>query len=78
MNGINPLKLLQLKGAREQFQIRHPKFPAFLNAAAGINLKEGTIIDVTITSPDGGQIGTNLKLTAEDLQLFQELKEMRK
>ena len=76
MNGINPLKLLQLKGAWEQFQIRHPKFPAFLNAAAGINLKEGTIIDVTITSPDGGQIGTNLKLTAEDLQLFQELKEM--
>ena len=78
MNGINHLKLLQVKGACEQFQIRHLKFPACLNAAAGINLKEGTIIDVTITSPDGGQIGTNLKLTAEDLQLFQELKEMRK
>ena len=78
MNGINPLKLLQLKGAWEQFQTRHPKFPAFLNAASKTAMEQGTIIDVTITSPDGRQIGTNLKLTAEDLQLFQELKEMRK
>ena len=78
MNGINPLKLLQLKDAWEQFQTRHPKFPAFLNAAAGTSLEEGTIIDVTITSPNGRQIGTNLKLNAEDLQLLQELKELKK
>lgn len=78
MNGMNPLKLLQLKEAWEQFCIRHPKFPAFLNAASGIHLKEGTVIDVTITSPDGRQIGTNLKLTSEDVQLLQELKELKK
>lgn len=78
MNGINPLRLLQLKSAWEQFQARHPKFPAFLNAASRNTLEEGTIIDVTITSPDGRQIGTNLKLTAEDLQFLQEIKELRK
>ena len=78
MNGINPLRLLQLKSAWEQFQARHPKFPAFLNAASRNTLEEATIIDVTVTSPDGRQIGTNLKLTAEDLQLLQEIKELRK
>ena len=78
MNGINPLRLLQLKSAWEQFQARHPKFPAFLNAESRNTLEEGTIIDVTVTSPDGRQIGTNLKLTAEDLQLLQEIKELRK
>ena len=78
MNGINPLKLLQIKGAWEQFQARHPKFSAFLNAASGLSLEEGTIIDVTITSPDGRQIGTNLKLTAEDIQLLQERKDLKK
>ena len=78
MNGINPLKLLQLKSSWEQFQNRHPKFSAFLNAAAGASLEAGTIIDVTITSPAGGRIGTNLKLTAEDIQLLQELKELKK
>lgn len=31
-NNINPLKLLQLKSAWDQFTGRHPKFPSFLKA----------------------------------------------
>ena len=73
MNNINPLRLLQLREQWKQFQERHPKFPAFLNAASRTCLEEGTVIDVTITSPDVRRIGSNLRLTAQDIQLLREI-----
>ena len=78
MNGINPLKLLQLKSSWEQFQNRHPQISGLSERGGpGASLKQEPL-DVTITSPAGGRIGSNLKLTAEDIQLLQELKELKK
>ena len=37
-------------------------------------IKEGTIIDINITGPDGQVMGTNIKVTASDLELFENLK----
>ena len=38
--------------------------------------KLNTILEINITTPEGRDISTNLKLTSEDLQLFSDLKEM--
>ena len=59
------------------FKNNHPKFPAFLNAIRNKGIKEGTIIAVSITDPDGSVMETNIKVTADDIELFNSLKDMR-
>lgn len=76
---INPAMLFRLKSSWERFTATHPKFPLFLQAASKNDvLRENTILEINITTPEGRDISTNLKLTAEDLQLFSDLKEMAK
>ena len=74
---INPAMLFRLKSSWERFTATHPKFPLFLQAASKNDvLRENTILEINITTPEGRDISTNLQLTAEDLQLFSDLKEM--
>ena len=75
-SGINPIRLMKLKSEWEQFQKRHPKFLPFLQAAARDGFQENTVLEVTLTQPDGKKMTANLKLTAEDLTLLGELKGM--
>lgn len=76
---INPAMLFRLKSSWERFTATHPKFPLFLQAASKNDvLRENTILEINITTPEGRDISTNLKLTSEDLQLFSDLKEMAK
>lgn len=76
MNQINPMKLLQLKEYWEEFKLRHPKFPDFLHSVTHGAISEGATIDITITTADGRTIRSNLKVTKEDMQLIEELKEL--
>ncbi|MCI7061675.1 MAG: hypothetical protein MR965_05670 [Lachnospiraceae bacterium] len=74
---INPAMLFRLKSAWSKFTASHPKFPMFLQAAGKNNvLREGTILEINITTPEGQNISTNLKITPDDLQLIEELKNM--
>ena len=70
MTGFNPLKLMQLKSAWDQFSANHPKFAAFLQHITKEGFHEGTIIDITITTPDGRTISSNLKITDADIELI--------
>jgi len=71
---INPMKLMQVKELWDKFTNNHPKFPMFLSAVSRNKIKEGTIIDVTIIDPSGEKMQTNIKVTASDIELFEELK----
>lgn len=51
--GINPLKLMQLKDAWMQFNRRHPKLAPFFRAIQAKALKEGTVIEMKVTTPEG-------------------------
>lgn len=72
---INLQSLLQLKSLWQRFTNQHPKFPAFLRAAQPA-LKEGSVLSFTITTPDGKNIESNLKITSTDLELIESLKNM--
>ena len=48
----------------------------FLSAMNQNGIREGTVIDITIQEPDGEKIQSNLKITASDLELFEQLKGM--
>ena len=39
-------------------------------------LKEGTIIEITVTNPGEAPITSNIKVQQSDLELLEELKEM--
>lgn len=71
---INPMQLLKLKGMWDQFTQRHPKFPAFLNAMAHGAVTEGSVIEITVTTADGRRISSNLKVTKEDMELVEEVR----
>ena len=73
---INPATLLKLKGAWDKFSKNHPKFPMFIKAASQQAIEEGSIIEITITDKEGKKIDTNLLIKAEDIELFESLKQM--
>jgi len=74
---MNPTMLFKMKGMWDQFTRNHPKFPLFLRAAQQKGIQEGTILAVSITTPAGEKLETNLRVTAEDMQLFEELKKLQ-
>ena len=71
---INPMQLLKMKGLWDQFTQRHPKFPAFLKAMSQGAITEGSVLEITVTTADGRKISSNLKVTREDMELVEEVK----
>lgn len=74
---LNPKKLLELKNMKDAFERRHPKFFPFLQAVSQSGISEGSILEINVTRPDGKVLSSNLRLTAEDLELLAQLKNMR-
>lgn len=73
---MNPAKIFQIKNAWDKFTMNHPKFPKFLQAAQQASIDEGTIIEIKITKENGDSIASNLKLTAEDMELFRQVSDL--
>lgn len=75
---FNQIAMLQkMKAGLDKFRVHHPKFPAFLNAVSQDALREGTIVEITVTTPEGKNYCSNLKLNDDDLELIETLKNMR-
>lgn len=73
---VNPAMIFKMKSMWDEFTSNHPKLPRFFQAAASRSLEEGTVIEMTIRRPDGETITSNVKLTASDMALLEQLKEM--
>ena len=74
---LNQLALLQqLKSGMDRFRANHPKFPMFLKAVSQDGLKEGTIVEINVTTPDGKNYWSNVKLTVDDMEFIDVLKNM--
>lgn len=73
---FNPGKLFKIKNAWESFAGNHPKFINFISALRYNYIKEGTIIEINVTTEEGKTISSNLKLTDKDMDLFTQMSEM--
>ena len=71
---FNPAALFKVKKSWETFCRNHPRFPAFMQAVQAAGIQEGTIIEVSVTTPVGKTMTTNVRLTASDMQAFHDLK----
>lgn len=77
MNFNQMLKFQQMKNSLSRFDRDHPKFKNFFNAVTREQaLKEGSVIELSVTSPEGKNYCSNIKLNAEDIALLNQLKTM--
>lgn len=68
--------IMKFKGAWDTFNKNHHKFLPFMQAVGREAVTDGTIIEVKVTSPEGKEYNTNMKITQSDLDLFAQLKTM--
>lgn len=74
---MNPGAIMKLMNAKNRFVAAHPKFASFFNYFMSSGIQEGTIIEVTITKPGENPVTSNMKVTASDLELVNELKNLK-
>lgn len=72
---MNPKMMIQMKSLFERFRQNHPKVPMFFSAAAGA-IDEGSVIEIQLTTSDGKNLCTNMRVTADDLEMVQALQGM--
>ncbi len=71
---MNPKALFQMKSILDRLKKNHPKVPMFFQAAANC-IDEGSIIEITLTTSEGKNLCTNMRVTADDLNAVRTLKE---
>ena len=70
---INPEKLMQIKAAIAGVERRHPNHRKNFEADGREELREGTILELKVQTPEGKKLISNVKLTKEDEKLISEL-----
>lgn len=70
---INPVKLMQIKAAIAGVERRHPNLRKFFQAVGREKMREGTILELKVQTPEGKNMVTNIRLTKEDEELISEL-----
>ncbi|MDD6058997.1 MAG: hypothetical protein PUB97_01270 [Ruminococcus sp.] len=70
---MNPLAALKIKNVLMALNKNHPKVLPFFKAAANV-VDEGSVIEMTVTTSQGQRIVSNIRLTADDIEKFAELK----
>lgn len=73
---INPMKLMKFREMGDRFKSNHPRIPAFFEAAVK-SIDEGSIIEMTVTDPQGKTICTNMRVTADDMAMLRELQDVK-
>jgi hypothetical protein len=74
---MNPAIMMKLMQRMNIFRTQHPKFQAFLGSVTQGAIREGSIIEIKVTDPDGGEYISNIKLTSDDIETVEMLKNMR-
>lgn len=75
---MNIGNMMKMQGALAQFNKNHPKIAPFLKAVQADGVRPGTIIEITVTTPEGAARTANLKVQESDLELLQTLSSMNK
>lgn len=74
---INPMALLGLKNDFDKFKGNHPKFLQFVKALTKAGIQEGTVMECKVITTNGQELQANIKVTADDLELLEKLKNLR-
>lgn len=67
---MNPIAMMQAAGRIKIFQEQHPKAIAFIQSISNGDLREGSVIELKVTTPEGKESVSNIRLTKEDIETF--------
>ncbi len=73
---MNPMMLLQIKEKIDTFQKEHPKMLSFFKTIHRKALAEGSVLEIKAISADGREYVSNIKVTANDMELIRLLSGM--
>ncbi|MDE6834970.1 MAG: hypothetical protein K2J39_12110 [Ruminococcus sp.] len=71
---MNPLALVKIKPLLKTFKENHPKFLMFVRKSLQ-EVDEGTIVEVKVTTSEGKEFFTKVKVSEQDMELVKETRE---
>ncbi len=74
---MNPMEMLKIAERMKVFNAQHPRVQPFINDIVANGIQEGSVIEMKVTSPEGREFITNIKVTAEDLETVAMLRNIR-
>ena len=72
MAALNPMQIVKFMNMKKGFEARHPRFAAFIQKEILTDVPEGTVVEITVTKPGCAPVTTNMRITAEDLQMVKD------
>ena len=73
---MNPMMLLQIKEKIDIFREQHPKMRSFIHVIKDKAIAVGSVIEIKVTSPDGQEYVSNIKVTENDVELIRIITEL--
>ena len=70
---MNPMMMMQIKEKIDAFTREHPKMLPFFQLINQKALTEGSILEIKATAVDGQEYVSNIKVTANDVELLRML-----
>ena len=70
---INPMALMKMKERLKQFNADHPKVAPFFRVLHNEAIKEGSILELKVTTPEGKDYVSNIRLNANDIETLRML-----
>ncbi len=74
---VNPMTIMQLQQKIATFKSEHPRVFPFFSAIKENSIQAGTIVDLKVTTPEGQEMQCNIKVSENDIDLFNTLMELR-
>ena len=74
---VNPMDLLKMKERLQIFRDQHSRFPLFLKDVGEHAIAVGSVVEMKVTSPEGKEYITNIRLTPEDIETIELARNIR-
>lgn len=74
----SPKQIMKLKERFGIFTQDHPKVLPFLQDAGANAIRENSIIEMRVISPEGRECKCNIRVNADDVQTMEMIKEIQK
>ncbi|MDD6102504.1 MAG: hypothetical protein PUB67_05265 [Clostridiales bacterium] len=67
---MNPKDLMKFMQAKNTFNTNHPRVEPFIKAVVADGIREGSVIEVKVISPEGEAKVCNIRVRESDIELL--------
>ncbi|MBQ3392269.1 MAG: hypothetical protein IJG52_02535 [Lachnospiraceae bacterium] len=74
---LNPMEIMKLGDRLRIFREQHPRVESFIRDNFNRSMQEGTVIEMKVTKPDGRTSICNFRVSKEDLETVEILRNIK-